>query len=113
MQKLKCALYTAAGLVAGIAACFNITLYDTAKADTGGELALEAIACVVVGGTRISGGQGSVLGTLLGLCIIGILRYGLELYGLQSETVIIIVGVLLIVTAVFNEWLSRGQAGRA
>jgi len=113
VQKLKFALYAACGLVAGLAACFNITLFDTAKADAATGMELEAIACVVVGGTRISGGQGSVLGTLLGLCIIGILRYGLDLYGLQSETVIIVVGVLLIMTAVFNEWMARGQGGRA
>lgn len=113
VQGLKFALYAACGLVAGIAACFNITLFDTAKADAATGMELEAIACVVVGGTRISGGQGSVVGTLLGLCILGILRYGLELYGLQSETVIIVVGVLLIMTAVFNEWMARGQGGRA
>lgn len=113
VRRLKFALYTACGLVAGLAACFNVTLYDTAKPDAGSGMELEAIACVVVGGTRISGGQGSVLGTLLGLCIIGILRYGLVLYGLQSETVIIVVGVLLIVTAVFNEWMARRQGARA
>lgn len=113
VQKLKCALYAAAGVIAGLAACFNVTLFDTAKADAATGMELEAIACVVIGGTRISGGQGSVLGTLLGLFVIGILRYGLELYGLQSETVIIVVGVLLIVTAVFNEWIARRQAGRA
>lgn len=113
VSALKCALYAAAGLTAGLAACFNVTLFDTAKADAATGMELEAIACVVVGGTRISGGAGSVLGTLLGLGIIGILRYGLELYGLQSETVIIVVGALLIVTAVFNEWASRGQGGRA
>lgn len=113
VQRLKFWLYAAAGTVAGAAAAFNITLFDTAKPDAATGMELEAIACVVVGGTRISGGHGSVLGTLLGLCIIGILRYGLELYGLQSETVIIVVGMLLIVTAVFNEWASRGQTGRA
>lgn len=113
VQRIKLWLYASAGLVAGAAAAFNITLFDTAKPDAATGMELEAIACVVVGGTRISGGQGSVLGTMLGLFIIGILRYGLELYGLQSETVIIVVGVLLIVTAVFNEWVSRSQGGRA
>lgn len=113
VEKLKFALYAACGLVAGLAACFNVALFDTAKANAGAGLELEAIACVVVGGTRISGGHGSVVGTLLGLCIIGILRYGLDLYGLPSEAVIIVVGVLLIVTAVFNEWIARRQGGRA
>jgi len=113
VARLKFGLYAACGAVAGVAACFQATLADTAKADAGAGLELEAIACVVLGGTRISGGHGSIFGTLLGLCIIGILRYGLDLYGLPSEAVITVVGVLLIATAVFNEWAARRQGERS
>lgn len=110
---LKFGLYTAMGLVCGIAALFNTALYATAKADAGMGLELEAIACVVVGGTRISGGQGTVVGSLLGLLIIGILRYGLEMAGVKSQQVVIFVGALLIATAVLNEYMAaRGPAAR-
>jgi ribose/xylose/arabinose/galactoside ABC-type transport system permease subunit len=88
-------------------------LYNTAKADAAAGMELEAIACVVIGGTRISGGQGSVLGSLLGLLIIGILRYGLEMAGVKSQQVIIFVGGLLIITAVFNEWMAAREGRRA
>lgn len=106
-------LYTAAGVVAGVASLFHTALYATAKADAGTGMELETIACVVLGGTRISGGQGSVIGSLLGLCILGILRYGLVLAGMKSQYVVIVVGVLLVVTVVFNEWMVRRRGVHA
>ena len=111
VDHMKCALYAGCGLVCGLAAIFNTALYSTAKSNAGMGYELEAIACVVLGGTRISGGRGSITGTLLGLLIIGILRYGLDLAGFESRFVIIVVGVLLIATVVFNEWLAR-QGGQ-
>ena len=113
VRRIKLGLYAACGLVCGAASLFHTALYATAKADAGAGMELEAIACVVIGGTRISGGQGSVLGTLLGLCIIGILRYGLELAGMRSQYVVIVVGALLIMTAVLNEWMVRRKGGEA
>ncbi|MGA1237596.1 MAG: ABC transporter permease [Limisphaerales bacterium] len=100
-------IYTATGFVCGVASLFYTAVFATARADGGVGLELEAIAAVVIGGTRISGGQASVTGTLLGLLIISILRYGLDLSGVKSQYVVIIVGVLLVVTAVFNEWMAR------
>ena len=107
---LRFGIYTACGALCGVAALFHTALYATAKADTALGLELDVIACAVVGGTRISGGRASVTGTLLGLLIIGILRYGLDMAGMKSQYVIIFVGALLIVTAVFNEWVgARGE----
>ncbi len=100
---MKFGLYTACGTVCGLASIFHTALYTTAKADTALGMELEVIACVVVGGTRISGGQASIVGTLLGLLFIGILRYGLEMAGVPFQYIIICVGCLLIVAAVFNE----------
>ena len=107
VPQMKLLLYTGCGAVCGIAALFNTALYATAKADAVTGMALDAVACVVIGGTRISGGHGSVLGTLLGLLIIGILKYGLEMAGIRSQYVVILVGALLILTAVLNEWLAN------
>ncbi len=111
-RRLKLGLYAASGLVCGLASLFHTALYATAKADTAMGLELEVIACVVVGGTRISGGDASVIGTLLGLLIIGILRYGLDMAGVDSENIVIVVGALLIVTAVFNEWMAGRTGGK-
>ena len=104
---LKCMLYTVCGLVCGVAALFHTSLYASAKADTATGMELDVIACVVIGGTRISGGQASVIGSLLGLFIIGILTHGLQLAEFESEQIVIVVGALLIVMAVLNEWMAR------
>ena len=112
VRRLKLALYTACGGVCGVAALFNTALYATAKADAAAGIELDAIACVVIGGTRISGGEGSVIGSLLGLLIIGILKYGLEMAGVRSQNVVIFVGALLIVTAAFNEWMASRKGIR-
>lgn len=112
VRRLKTLLYMASGAACGVAALFHTALYATAKADTASGLELEAIACVVVGGTRISGGRGSVTGTLLGLLIIGILRHGLLMAGVRQQYVIIYVGILVIVAAVLNERIAlrKGEA---
>jgi rhamnose transport system permease protein len=107
VRRLTLWLYTACGFVCGCAASVYTALYATARPDAAKGLELEVIACVVVGGTRISGGQASVLGSLLGLLLIGILRYGLEMAGVKSQHLVIVVGVLLIVMVVFNEWMAR------
>lgn len=108
---LTFALYAACGLVCGLCAIYHIALVGTAKSDAAMGFELKAIACVVLGGTRISGGHASVLGTLLGLLLLGMLGYGLHLAGVNDEVVIIVEGLLLVTTAVFNEWLfRRGEA---
>ena len=112
VRAMTLGMYTACGFVCGVASLFYTAVYGTARADAAMGLELEAIAAVVIGGTRISGGQASITGTLLGLLIIGILKYGLDLSGVRSQYVVIIVGLLLIVTAVFNEWMAR-RAGES
>jgi rhamnose transport system permease protein len=111
VDHLKFGIYAACGLLCGLGAVFYTSYANTAMPDAAQGLELKVIACVVIGGTRISGGRGSVVGTLLGLFIIGILEYGLEMAGVAAEKVIIVVGLVLIVTAVFNEWMARRQSG--
>ncbi len=108
---LKCLLFTACGGLCGIAAIFHTAFYATAKADTALGMELEVIACVVIGGTRISGGRASIPGALLGLLIIGILQFGLEMSGIRSRNIIIIVGLVLIFTAVVNERFGNRHRG--
>jgi ribose transport system permease protein len=60
-----------------------------------------------VGGTRITGGSGSVLGAGLGLLVVGILRFGLDLIGFPQQGQTIVMGLVVILMAVLNEWTSR------
>lgn len=103
IARVKFLLYTLSGLAASIAGLIYTARVDTAKPDAGEGYELDVIACVVLGGTKITGGKGSILGTFLGLLILGMLRYGLELAGIASVWITFTVGCLLIATAILNE----------
>ena len=70
-----------------------------------------AIAAVVVGGTSMSGGSGTLGGTLIGVLIIGILNNGLNLMGVDSNWQYIVKG-LVILLAVYVDWVRNKKAGR-
>jgi rhamnose transport system permease protein len=107
-------LFTLCGLACGLASITYSAHFANAHPEVGKGLEFEAITCVVIGGTRITGGSGTVLGTLLGLLLVGLLRYGMEMQGaISQQHQIILIGLLLIVTAIFNEWMARRRERRA
>jgi rhamnose transport system permease protein len=104
-------LFLASGLVCGLAAITYMGRFATAHPADHAGLELQAIACVVIGGTRITGGGGSVVGTFLGLLILAILGFGLEMMGVVQQIQTILIGLLVVTIAVFNEWMA-GRRGR-
>ena len=68
------------------------------------------IACVVLGGTRITGGKASVLGSVLGVLVIGLLEYNLDIVEFPKKFQPVVTGLLVIVAAVMNEKLAFRQA---
>jgi rhamnose transport system substrate-binding protein len=90
-------VYILSGLVASLAAIIYVAHLGQAKADAGTAYELAAITAVVLGGTSIFGGRGSVPGTLLGLFAIAVLQNGFRLADLPAEQAGVLTGILLLV----------------
>ena len=97
-------VYLLCGLAASASAVIYVAHLGQAKSDAGSGFELMAIAAVVLGGTSIFGGRGSVLGTVIGLFAIVALQNGLRLSGQPAELAGILTGVLLLVTVVLNSF---------
>ncbi len=113
VNHVRFGLFLASGVVCGFGAITYMAHYASARPNANIGLELEAIACVIVGGTRITGGSGSVIGTFLALLFLGLLRFGLDMTGVLQQTQTILVGLLVVVTAIFNQWLANQHDRRS
>lgn len=102
-RSITLALYVGTGLLVAIAGLIYTARVSTAKADAGMGLELEVITAVVLGGTAITGGRGTVLGTFIGVLILGLLRSGLSLAGVATVYQTILSGAILIVVSIINQ----------
>jgi ribose transport system permease protein len=105
----KTLVYAVSGLTSAIAAIILTARLNSAQPIAGLMYELDAIAATVIGGTSLLGGSGTLLGTLLGALIMGVLRNGLNLLGVSSFLQQIIIGSVIILAV----WLDAGLRGRA
>jgi rhamnose transport system permease protein len=112
VRRIKLWLYSASGLLCSVGAILYTSRVSTAKADAGLGWELEIITAVILGGTQITGGRGTILGTFLGVMILGVVRNGLTLMGMKEEWQFMMAGIILIVTAIANERMVERAATR-
>lgn len=107
VDRLQIAVYTLTGFLSGLAAVVFVSRVSSARGDSGALMELDVITAVVLGGTALTGGRGSILGTLLGLLIVGVVRNGLTLAFVPLEVQAVFVGVILIVAVTLNRTIRQ------
>ena len=95
-DRWKIIIYTVCGLFCAIAGIFYAACYTTVIPGTGNGLEMNGITAVIIGGTSMAGGSGSVVGTMIGVFIMAVLKTGLPSIGLQSQWQTFITGLVVV-----------------
>ena len=111
VDRTRLLIYTASGLMSGLAAVIFVSRVTTTRSDMGSGLELDVITAVVLGGTSIFGGKGTVVGTVLGLVLIQALRSGLSLAGVKGDGTIVVIGLVLIGAILVSNVFGRDGDG--
>ena len=106
-RRLLLTVYTTAGLIYGIAGLLLVARTGVGDPQAGQTDNLDSITAVVLGGTSLFGGRGSVMGTLIGALIVGIFRNGLQLMGVRSIYQVLITGILVILAVAVDQIAHR------
>ena len=108
VKRVKLMVYTAAGALSAVGGLIVTSRLNSATPIAGEGLELDSIAAVVIGGTSLSGGRGSVLGTVLGALIIGVLNSGLVIMGVDPFWQTVIKGLVILLAVVVDK-LNSGE----
>jgi ribose transport system permease protein len=109
VARIKILVFMLAGLLVGIAAALQTARLASAPVEAARNLELDAIAAVVLGGTSFTGGRGSLVRTILGALLIGILNNGLQLTGVDSYVQLVIKGVIIVGAVLLDRWTRGGR----
>jgi ribose transport system permease protein len=104
VERNKIVLYTLAGVLTGWAGVLSFAHVGSGNPSGNVGLELDVIAAVVIGGASLSGGQGTVAGTLLGVLILGVLENGVSAFDVPVEVKYILIGVIIIVNTALSQW---------
>ncbi len=107
VRPVKIAVFAIAGALAGLGAAFDSSRLGAVDPNAGVGLELLAIAAVVIGGTSLMGGRGSVVGSFLGVLIMATLTAGLAQVGADEPVKYLVSGAVIVLAAVFDGWRAR------
>ncbi|MDO5445411.1 MAG: ABC transporter permease [Eubacteriales bacterium] len=102
LKKVKCFVYMFSGFCCGVAGLLLTSRLDSAVPTNADGQEMDAIAAVVIGGTSMSGGEGSMIGTLIGIFIIGIISNGLNLLGVAQGPQKMVKGLIIVIAVVID-----------
>jgi ribose transport system permease protein len=100
-------VYMLCGLLAGLGGVMEASLHLTGDPKSGTLVELQVIAAVVVGGTSLAGGQGKIFGTLIGALIIGVIRNGMNLTGVEAHMQSVVYGVVILIAVLVDQLKGR------
>ena len=108
VERTRVLLLAFSGFIAGLSGVCSVAYLDTASPTAGTGYELSVLAAVIIGGVKLTGGRGSILGVLLGLCVIGIFQNLIVLWGVSPNWTQGVSGLVLI-AAMTLIWLTRGN----
>ena len=106
-RNYKIAAFAISGLTAGTAAVVYLLRLNIGSPIAGVGYELNAIAAVIIGGTSLSGGKGSIIGSLIGACILQVLSTGLQLFGVGDNFKPIVIGTVIVLAVVLDTYRDR------
>jgi ribose transport system permease protein len=112
-RPVKVAVFMIAGLLAAAGAVVDVSRAQSAGPNDGNNLELTVIAAVVIGGTSLMGGRGSVINSLLGVMIIAVLGAGLAARGEKDETKRLVTGCVIVAAVIFDYYRYRWSLRRS
>ena len=107
VDQIKVATYVIMGVMAAIAGIVLTGRMNSANALMATGVELKCIAAVVIGGTNLFGGEGTIIGSLIGAVIMGVLGNGLNLLNVSAFWQRVVMGIVIVVVVVFDQWRRR------
>jgi ribose transport system permease protein len=107
INRVKIIVYTLAGLLSAVGGIMVTSRLDSAQPNAGTSYELDSIAAVVIGGTSLSGGRGTIMGTVLGAVIIGVLNNGLVLLNVSPFWQQVIKGLVILLSVIIDKINSK------
>ncbi|MBI4324653.1 MAG: ABC transporter permease [Chloroflexi bacterium] len=111
-RPIKAAVFLLTGFLVAIAAIIDTSRFQSANPNAGSGFELQAIAAVVIGGTSLMGGRGSVISSFFGVLIIAVLNSGLAAVGAKDETKRLITGLVIVAAVIMDHYRHRLGKGR-